>query len=131
LSSIVKCDCKRMKTSGIDKSLKDDLKKLLTFYCKRNNITYLQGMNEVAGPFIHFRTLGVKISDIYECFSLFIERYMPSIFIDQHILGVHCYFRILKLLIKFHEPKLYIFFRENYLPPGIYATPWFITHFSK
>jgi len=111
--------------------LKLELEKLLTFYCKKENITYKQGLNEVAAPFINFRKDQVDLSNIYNYLVLFIDKFLPTAFIDKDFLSLQCCFRILNILLRYHDPAFYTFLARNEYPPEIYATPWFLTLFAK
>jgi hypothetical protein len=61
----------------------DNLEVLLTFYCKQHNITYKQGLNEVAAPMIFFHKINVTMANIYNYFTLFIDRFLPNLFHDD------------------------------------------------
>jgi len=128
---VVKNDCNRTRVGTFDESQRDNLEKLLTFYCKRENITYKQGLNEVAAPFINFQKSSVNISNIYNYLVLFIDRFLPTSFIDKDFLSLQCYFRTLELLIKYHDPNFHTFLNIHDLPSELYATPWFLTLFAS
>jgi len=128
---VIKNDCMRTRVGIFDQALKDDLERLLTFYCKREKLSYKQGLNEVAAPFINFRTSHVHISNIYNYLVLFIDKFLPNAFIDKDFLSLQCCFRILNLLLKYHDPSFHTFLNINDCPPEIYATPWFLTLFAR
>ena len=114
-----------------DDSLRESLEKIITFYCKREDITYKQGLDEVAAPFINFQKSQVNISNIYNYLVLFIDKFLPTAFIDKDFLSLQCYFRTLELLLKYHDPNFHTFLNINNLPPELYATPWFLTLFAR
>jgi len=128
---VVKNDCNRTRVNNFDEGVRDSLEKILTYYCKRENITYKQGLNEVAAPFINFRKSQVNISNIYNYLVLFIDRFLPTSFIDKDFLSLQCYFRTLELLIKYHDPNFHTFLNIHDLPSELYATPWFLTLFAS
>ena len=111
--------------------MKDYLETILTFYCKRENISYKQGLNEVAAPFIYFKKSKITLSNIYNYFLLFVEKFLPNAYVDNDFLGLQCSLKILVILLKYHDPKLYAFLMANDMTPEIYATPWFLTLFSR
>ena len=49
----------------------ENLKKLLIYYCKLNNIEYKQGINEILGPFLLLRIkINISIARIFNLFLL-------------------------------------------------------------
>ena len=58
------------------------LQKILIYYCKLNNLEYKQGLNEVLGPFLllKIKLPKLKISRLYNLFSLFIDYFLPNYF---------------------------------------------------
>ena len=45
-------------------------------------------MNEVAAPFLFFLKLKISISNIYNYFLLFIEKFLPNMFRDKDFLSL-------------------------------------------
>ena len=76
---------------GIDTDMREKLEKLLTYYCKFTNKYYIQGLNEVAVPFLMFIKQGLSISDIYNLMMLFIEKFLKTTFQDK----VHFYLSLI------------------------------------
>ena len=112
--------------------MKRMLEQLLTFYCKKENLGYKQGLNEVAAPFITFmKGSNIQVSTAYNYFALFMEKFLPNLFTDHEFLSMQCCFRILNILIKYHNPQLFHFLKVNEFDPELYATPWFLTLFAK
>ena len=83
----------RTRVSTFTEPIKLELEKLLTFYCKKENLAYKQGLNEVAAPFINFRKAKVDLSNIYNYLFLFIDKFLPTAFIDKDFLSLQCCFK--------------------------------------
>ncbi len=128
---MIKGDAERT-TKTSSKSTKDHLEKILTNYCKAINIKYKQGMNEVLAPFLILsEKMNLELFFAFNCFSLFINRFMLNIFVDEKFYALECQLNILKLLLKYHEPLLSEYLENHEITPVMYATPWFTTFFSK
>jgi hypothetical protein len=80
---VIKADSLRTTVRGLDTDLRNKLEKLLTYYCKFTNKQYIQGLNEVAVPFLMFIKIDISISDIYNYMMLFIEKFLKTIFYDK------------------------------------------------
>ncbi|KAL4472537.1 hypothetical protein ABPG74_018486 [Tetrahymena malaccensis] len=129
---VIKTDALRTRPQQFDDDLREKLELILTFYCVKKNITYKQGLNEVAGPFVFFlKTNNTSISTVYNYFQIFMDRFIPTIYNDAEFNGLQCYFNLFQLLIKYHDPELYNYLSENFITPELYSTPWFLTLFAN
>ena len=73
----------RTTVTGIDTDLRKKLEKLLTYYCKITGKKYVQGLNEVAVPFLMFLQINISIHDIFNYLLLFIDKYLNTVFNDK------------------------------------------------
>ncbi|EAR97714.2 rab-GTPase-TBC domain protein (macronuclear) [Tetrahymena thermophila SB210] len=129
---VIKTDALRTRPQQFDDDLREKLELILTFYCVKKNITYKQGLNEVAGPFVFFlKTNNTSISTVYNYFQIFMDRFIPTIYNDAEFNGLQCYFNLFQLLLKYHDPQLYNYLSENFITPELYSTPWFLTLFAN
>jgi len=106
--------------------------KLLTFYCKRKNIKYKQGLNEVLAPFLILRTdPPLPDGTIFNMYYAFIEKYLRHIYVHEDFHALQCTFRLFRLLLQYHDPELCNHLDTHNLSPELYATPWFLTLFAR
>ena len=111
----------------------DTLQKILIYYCKLNNIEYKQGLNEVLGPFLllKIKLPKLKISRIYNLFTLFIDYFLPNYFYEPELFSFLSSVSLVTLLLKYHDPKLYILFKRNNISAEMYAINWLLTTFTN
>jgi len=108
--------------------MKENLEHFLGFYCKKTEISYKQGLNEIAAPFI---LLTKDFSLAYSLFSEFMNRFLRDFFDDEEFLSLQIFLKMFELLIKYHNPELHSFLKTNDLTPELFATPWFLTIFCS
>ena len=104
---------------------------ILTYYCKCRSIRYKQGMNEVLAPFIMLETPPLPESVIFQCFYAFINKFLPNVYSDTEFRSLQCSLRLFRLLILYHDPLLCNILDQHDMLPELYATPWFMTLFSR
>lgn len=85
-------------------------------------------MNEVLAPFIWLKSHSTDEHRVINCFSLFVNLYMPTFFIDKEFNSVQCCMQMLNLLLRFHSPKLANHLEEHDIIPEMYAYNWLITY---
>lgn len=125
---MIKYDCRRTRPEYFSQKDKENLEKILTFYCKETKMSYKQGLNEVAAPFLLLTT---SLSNSYQLFCLFMKRNLQDFFDDEEFLSLQMFLKFLEFLLKYHEPDLYFFLKTNDLTPELFATPWFLTVFCS
>ncbi|CAM9232514.1 unnamed protein product, partial [Laminaria digitata] len=112
--------------------VKNMLARVLTHHCKTNGLGYKQGMHEVLAPFVALSDPELSTSDISLCYGAFIKRFLPYAFNkDEEFLSLQICFRLFRLLLLYHHPRLCRFLDQYQLQPELYATPWFLTLFSN
>ncbi|CAM9684777.1 unnamed protein product, partial [Ectocarpus fasciculatus] len=117
--------------------VKNLLARILTYHCKTHGLGLLlfffsQGMHEVLAPFVALSDPELPTSDISLCYSAFIKRFLPYAFNqDEEFLSLQICFRLFRLLLLYHHPRLCRFLDQYQLQPELYATPWFMTLFSN
>lgn len=132
---VVRMDCDRTRPNN-DKfeadggALRNELEVLLTFYCKSRGVTYKQGMNEIMAPFLVCFE-GYPRATVLNCFYALVSKFLPSIFNDREFESLQCIMRLFNLLLLYHDPALCNFLNQYEILPELYATPWFITLFSR
>ncbi|CAN0520857.1 unnamed protein product, partial [Ectocarpus sp. 8 AP-2014] len=61
-----------------------------------------------------------------------LRRFLPYAFNqDEEFLSLQICFRLFRLLLLYHHPRLCRFLDQYQLQPELYATPWFMTLFSN
>lgn len=140
---VIEMDTKR--TNGIDPYFREEatrmkMEKLLTFYCKRKSLAYKQGLNFVLAPFMklqHSNNMNENRHSVlgdgqmFEMFYAFIERLMPNVFADDEFRSLQFSLKVFRLLLLYHDPQLGAALDQNDVIPELYATPWFLTLFSR
>jgi uracil phosphoribosyltransferase/rhodanese-related sulfurtransferase len=112
-----------------DPEVRKSMELVLTEYCRRRHISYIQGMNYVLSPFY---LLELADSDeIYIYFDAFVRIFLPNTFTDTEFGALQCIFRLFKLLLQYHDPELSSFLDQHNTPPELYATPWFVTMWAQ
>ena len=105
---------------------------VLIYYINKNNISYKQGLNEICGPFILLKEkLKISFSQIYEIFVCFIDKFLTNYFSEKECFSLHSGFSLINLLLRYHEPTLFLKFDFSLISPDLYATSWIITLFSN
>ena len=109
------------------------LQKILIYYCKLNNLEYKQGLNEVLGPFLllKIKLPKLKISRIYNLFSLFIDYFLPNYFYEVELFSFRSSVSLVTILLKYHDPKLFNLFEENTISAEMYSINWLLTTFTN
>ena len=109
------------------------LQKLLIYYCKLNNIEYKQGLNEVLGPFLllKIKIPKLKISRLYNLFTLFIDYFLPNYFYEPELFSFRSSVSLVTILLKYHDPELYLLFESNNISPEMYSINWLLTTFTN
>ncbi|CEI93645.1 hypothetical protein RMCBS344292_07876 [Rhizopus microsporus] len=82
------------------------------------NITYMQGMNVLAAPFL----MVMPEMDAFFAFSTFIYRWCP-LYVLPTMRGVHCGIRLFELCLRSLDPTLYGYLRGKNLSATVYALP--------
>lgn len=140
---VIEMDTKR--TNAEDPFFQEDgtrkhMEKLLTFYCKRKSLSYKQGLNFVLAPFMKIQKMNdtegsgeKKLGDghMFELFYAFVERLMPNMFTDNEFRSLQYSLKVFRLLLMYHDPQLGAILDQNDVIPELYATPWFLTLFSR
>eukprot|EP01083_Nonionella_stella_P086802 241321_1 len=125
---VIRIDIERTRGTNAtfkDQSVRHEMEVVLTEYCRLLCITYKQGMNYILAPFFLVELSGRD--EIYAVYSAFIDRFLPNIFTDDEFGGLQCSFRMFRLLIQYHDPKLCNFLDQHDINPELYAAPWFMT----
>jgi hypothetical protein len=126
------CDRTRVKDKPLLQSFREYLECMLTFYCKKNNIKYKQGMNEIVGPFILLKAkVPVSLSKIFNMFSCFLEKFLTNYYIEDEFYSLQSSLGLLNLLLKYHDPVMFNVFEFAIITPEMYATSWILTIFAK
>ncbi|RCH82722.1 hypothetical protein CU097_001906 [Rhizopus azygosporus] len=87
-----------------------------------DNITYMQGMNVLAAPFL----MVMPEMDAFFAFSTFIYRWCP-LYVLPTMRGVHCGIRLFELCLRSLDPTLYGYLRGKNLSATVYALPPIMT----
>ncbi|KAI9275981.1 rab-GTPase-TBC domain-containing protein [Sporodiniella umbellata] len=106
-------------TSFLEHVSEDMLIRLLNAFVWTNekaNITYLQGMNVLAAPFL----MVMSEMEAFFAFSKFIFRCCP-LYVQPTMKGVHCGIRLFELCLRYLDPTLYGYLRGKNLSATVYA----------
>ncbi len=126
------CDRTRVKDKPLLASFREYVECLLTYYCKKNNVKYKQGMNEIVGPFILLKAkLKISLSKTYNLFSCFIEKFLTNYYFEDEFFSLQSSLGLLNLILKYHDPVMFNVFEFALITPEMYATSWILTVFAK
>ena len=114
-------------------NFKEELKKVLLFYCEYNSIQYKQGMNEIMTVFLSlkFKEPSIEIYKIYNCFNLFMDYFLINFYKGKDISSLNSCYSIFDLLLKYHEPAIYNKLNISFITPVIYSTNWLLTYLTN
>lgn len=113
-------------------SFKDYLYQLIIYYVQKNNITYKQGLNEIAGPFILLKyKLKLSFSRIYKLMVCFIDKFLTNYFLEKEFYSLQSSFGLIHLLLQYHDIELFKKFEYALISPDLYATSWALTLFAN
>lgn len=79
----VSIDVARTRSDVLTDEDRIELEKMLTFYCKKNNVEYKQGMNEILAPFLLLGRYGVPQYVQFVCYEMFIDMLLGTLFRDN------------------------------------------------
>ena len=80
---VIKTDVDRTRNLILTSEEKDFMERILTLYCKNENVWYKQGLNEVVAPFLLLSREGLSMEDVYRYFKGFVGNYLPTMFNDR------------------------------------------------
>ena len=133
-AKIIKGDIERTKVleSIYMDNYKDYLFQFLIYYINRNKITYKQGLNEIAGPFILLKyKLKISFTKIYCMFTCFIDKFLTNYFLENDFYSLKSSLSLVNILLKYHSPDIFQLFEYSLIYPDLYATSWLLTLFSN
>ena len=83
-------------------------------------------------PFMMFESCPTAThSSIYRMFDTFFSKYLLNLYFDEEFNSLEFLFRMVSIILEYHEPGLARFLSSNDLQPELYSTPWFMTLFAK
>ena len=113
---IICADCKR--TNSTDNYFKLDttrqlMENILTYYCKRRSIKYMQGLNFVLAPFLKMLDNAddkkhdvIGPGAIFELYYAFVNKVLPNIYVDENFKSLQHSFKVFRLLLLYHDPQV-------------------------
>lgn len=110
------------------------LLRLLSLFCERHKVAYVQGLNELLAPFILLADTGSNPRIAYALFSAFVACFAPWTLEASETRMFEVLKRLFKYferLLLYHDPELYWLLDRHTMTPDLYATSWFITLFSR
>ena len=64
-------------------------------------------------------------------FDCFFNKYLLNLYFDDEFNSLEFLFRMISIILEYHDPGLARFLETNELTPELYSTPWFMTLFAK
>jgi hypothetical protein len=122
-----------MKDQFLIEDFIEKLQKYITFYCKRENINYKQGLNEVIGPIflIKSKIPEVSIPRLYNFSVMFIYTFIYNFYHQLELYPLRIGLSLVKLLAKYHLPDLMNLFEYSLVTTEMFATSWLLTLFAR
>lgn len=126
------CDRTRVRDKELVNSFREYLECFLTFYCKKVEIKYKQGMNEIMALFILLKSkLSIGLSRLFNLTILFIKKFLTNYYHEDEFYSLQSSLAMLNILLKYHNTCLYNIFEFAIISPEMYATSWVLTIFAK
>lgn len=110
------------------------LLRLLSLFCARHKVAYIQGFNELLAPFVLLADTGGNPRIVYALFSEFVSRFAPWMLETSETKVFDVLKRLFKYfgrLLLYHDPELYWLLERHMMTPDLYATSWFVTLFAR
>jgi len=110
------------------------LLRLLSLFCSRLRVQYIQGLNELLAPFVLLADTGGNPRFVYALFGAFVGRFAPWMLDTSQadVFGVlKRAFKYFGRLLLYHDPVLFWLLERNGMTPDLYATSWFVTLFAR
>lgn len=110
------------------------LLRLLSLFCARRKVAYVQGFNELLAPFVLLADTGGNPRIVYALFSNFVNRFAPWMLetSESRVFDVlKRMFKYFGRLLLYHDPELYWLLERHMMTPDLYATSWFVTLFAR
>lgn len=110
------------------------LLRLLSLFCARRSVAYVQGFNELLAPFVLLADTGGNPRIVFALFSEFVTRFAPWMLetSESRVFDVlKRMFKYFGRLLLYHDPELYWLLERHTMTPDLYATSWFVTLFAR
>jgi Rab-GTPase-TBC domain len=126
------CDRTRVREKNLVNSFREYLECFLTFYCKKVEIKYKQGLNEIMAPFILLKSkTSIGLSRIFNLAMFFIRKFLTNYYHEDEFFSLQSSLALLNILLKYHNTVIYNIFEFALITPEMYATSWILTIFAK
>ena len=104
----------------------------ITNYLILNEISYKQGLNEIAGTFILLKyKINISYARIYKMFVCFIDKFLTNYYWETEFYSLQSSLSLITILLRYHDTELYNVFEYALISPEMYATSWVLTVFSN
>lgn len=116
------------------RTVRGALLRLLSLFCARRQVAYVQGFNELLAPFILLADTGGNPRIVYALFNDFVTRFAGWMLdtSESRVFDVlKRAFKYFDRLLLYHDPQLYWRLEDNMMTPDLYATSWFVTLFAR
>lgn len=116
------------------RTVRGALLRLLSLFCARRQVAYVQGFNELLAPFILLADTGGNPRIVYSLFNDFLSRFAPWMLdtSESRVFDVlKRAFKYFERLLLYHDPQLFWLLENNMMSPDLYATSWFVTLFAR
>jgi hypothetical protein len=72
-----------------------------------------------------------KLSLSVRALDLFISNFMPTLFLEDDFICLQSCFALIKVLLRYHDPQVFLKLQNSGTTPELYATSWFFTFFAN
>lgn len=109
------------------------LQKILTCFCKKYNIQYKQGLNEIFGPLIliQFKLKQITLSKIFHLGESLIKKFLVNYYFEDGFSAYRSSLCLFVLLLKYHAPEVNNLLDKLMILPEMYITSWIMTLLSS
>lgn len=123
-------DCQSLESKSpifLESELKNTLERLLTYYCKTEEISYQSGLHEILAPFFIMKFNNLKT--VYGAFCAFVDKMMPKIFHAEKILDYG--YNIFQKLMMYHEPLTFNTLQASFPGHAQIVKKWLLTSMAS
>ncbi|KAA8496885.1 TBC1 domain family member 23 [Porphyridium purpureum] len=117
-----------------EERVQNALLRLLSLFCERNSIEYIQGMNEILAPFVLLDDTGGNPRLVYALYNEFITKFATFLLegSEQRMFNtLRIAFSFFARLFLYHDPELFWYLENQGMSVDLYTTSWFITIFAR
>uniref|UniRef100_A0A7S1ER00 TBC1 domain family member 23 n=1 Tax=Timspurckia oligopyrenoides TaxID=708627 RepID=A0A7S1ER00_9RHOD len=108
--------------------------RLLSLFCFREHVNYIQGMNELLAPWMILPGIQENPRRVLLLMRAFAHKFLSFLLVKKNhdaFAGLKLVFEAFTALMHYHDPQLASHFELNHVSVDLFATSWILTAFSR